>query len=433
MSELPPGWVKVPVGDVCQVVGGSTPSTKVPEYWDGGIPWLTPDDLARDRSQYVSNGRRSITQAGYEACSTQMVPAGTVLFTSRAPIGYAAIAAQPLSTNQGFKSFVPPPGVSSEYLYWFLQWATPTIRKMGSGTTFAEISGKVARTVPLSLAPEREQERIVAAIDEQFSRLDAGRGALESARRRLDQLRAAAMRQALSGDWPSKSLADVTEDQTYGSSARATPNVDGGVPIVRMGNIRNGRVDLSGDVKFLPRGHPDTSKFALRPGDLLFNRTNSPELVGKSAVYSGGDGAACLASYLIRVRMTEACDPRWAALYLNSPAGRRWAASVRTQQVGQANINGTKLAAMTLPLPSVDEQARRLDEYERHLTIIDALASSIDGAVGRCDHLRSTILARAFSGRLVQQDPTDEPASELLARMSAERARAPKPRRRRRA
>lgn len=432
MTALPAGWAEVPIGEVCDVVGGSTPKTKVTEYWDGDIPWLTPDDLARDRSQYVAEGRRKITDAGYASCSTQLVPPGTVLFTSRAPIGYVAIARHLLCTNQGFKSFVPPAGINSKYLYWYLRWATPTIRMMGSGTTFAEISGKVARAISLRLAPAAEQDRIVAAIEEQFSRLDEAGASLRAAVRRQELLRVTGISLALAGDWSTKQLRDVTAEQVYGSSAKAASDRQGGVPIVRMVNIRDGRVDLAAHVKYLAPDHPDVVKYALRHGDLLFNRTNSPDLVGKSAVFDGAMGEACFASYLIRVRLDESCLPEWAALYLNGPQGRRWAASVRTQQVGQANINGTKLASMALPIPPLEEQQARVTELSRQLSILAALTTALDRALTRSEHLRRSILERAFSGTLVPPDPNDEPASELLRRIENGRRELTKPGRGRR-
>ena len=117
MSGLPPGWIGTTMGEVCEVVAGSTPKTQVRSYWNGEIPWITPDDLSRHSGKYIHQGARFITKAGYESCSTHMVPAGTVLYTTRAPIGYAAIAAQPVCTNQGFKNFVPLEGIDSEYLY----------------------------------------------------------------------------------------------------------------------------------------------------------------------------------------------------------------------------------------------------------------------------------------------------------------------------
>ena len=198
-DELPTGWVEVAIGDVCRVVGGSTPKTSVDEYWDGPIPWVTPDDLSKDRSQYVTTGRRSISQAGYDSCSTQMLPPGSVLYTSRAPIGYVAIARNDLCTNQGFKSFVLPERLDSRFVYWQLIWATPMIKDLGSGTTFKEISGKVAGKIPLRVAPRAEQDRIVAAIEEQFSILDSLFAAIDHSLVRSAHLRRAILEQAFTG------------------------------------------------------------------------------------------------------------------------------------------------------------------------------------------------------------------------------------------
>lgn len=145
MKDLPPGWQTVPIGDVCTVVGGSTQKTSVNEYWGGGIPWITPNDLSGHNGKYVSRGARSITQSGYDSCSTTLLPAGTVLFSSRAPIGYVAITASPVCTNQGFKSFVPSDAVRRDYLYWYLRFAVPDIRSMRSGRTFSEISRRSPR------------------------------------------------------------------------------------------------------------------------------------------------------------------------------------------------------------------------------------------------------------------------------------------------
>ena len=103
MSDLPDGWIEAPLGDVCAVVSGSTPKSTEAAFWNGDIPWITPDDLSRNKEKYIGIGRRSISQAGLESCSARMVPAGTVLYTSRAPIGYVAIAERSVCTNQGFK------------------------------------------------------------------------------------------------------------------------------------------------------------------------------------------------------------------------------------------------------------------------------------------------------------------------------------------
>jgi type I restriction enzyme S subunit len=227
----------------------------------------------------------------------------------------------------------------------------------------------------------------------------------------------------MSGDWPLKTLADVTIRQDYGSSAKASASVTDGTPMVRMGNIRNGVVELSRDVKYLPSEHPDVTKYKLLNGDLLFNRTNSPELVGKTAVFHGASGDACFASYLIRVRLDErVCLPEWASIYLNSPRGRAWAASVRSQQVGQANINGSKLAALPLPVPTVDEQRRIVNNVEGQIAPVKHLIAVIERSLVRSQQLRAGILNYAFAGRLTRPLPDDEPPSVLLDRIRARRS-----------
>ena len=220
-------------------------------------------------------------------------------------------------------------------------------------------------------------------------------------------------------------MKEVTASQVYGTSTKANGDASG-VPVLRMGNIQHGRLDFS-DLKYLPAEHPDVAKLVLEPGDLLFNRTNSAELVGKSAVFTGGERMT-FASYLIRVRLNERCDPHWAALVINGPPGRNYIASVRTQQVGQANVNGSKLAAMPIPLPPLEEQRRIVAEIEERLGAIDALRAAIERAQRRSAALRRAVLERAFRGELVPQDPSDEPASILLERIAAARADRSAPR-----
>jgi type I restriction enzyme S subunit len=190
-----------------------------------------------------------------------------------------------------------------------------------------------------------------------------------------------------------------------------------------MGNLQAGSLDLA-DLKYLPRSHDEFPKLLLRPGDLLFNRTNSAELVGKSAVYSGTPAKCSFASYLIRARFCDPACSRFAAFFINSMHGRRWIASVVSQQVGQANVSGSKLAALSIPLPPLAEQDRIVAEVERRLSIADEVAATVDSALARAARLRQSILKRAFEGKLVPQNPNDEPASVLLARIRAEREAA---------
>ena len=198
-GELREGWLLSTIGEQCEVVAGSTPKSAVGEYWGGDIAWLTPKDLSQDRSQFVEHGERSITKSGYESCSTRLVPAGSVLFTSRAPIGYVAIAANEMCTNQGFKTAVPGSGLQSEFLYWQLQHVTPDIRSRASGTTFPEISGKGFAATEIVVPQLEEQERIVEILEDQLSRLDASLAVADAVEERSAALRRSLLHAAFTG------------------------------------------------------------------------------------------------------------------------------------------------------------------------------------------------------------------------------------------
>lgn len=173
-AELPESWALASMGDIAVVVGGSTPKSKEPAYWGGSIPWLAVSDLTDHVGKYISGGARTITPAGFASCATRLLPRGSVIFSSRAPIGYVAITTEPLCTSQGFRSFVPAPSMSQEYLYWYLKAAKPLAESRASGTTFKEISGRAAKTIPVPIPPRPEQDLIVEALESLLERVDAG-------------------------------------------------------------------------------------------------------------------------------------------------------------------------------------------------------------------------------------------------------------------
>ena len=172
--EIPETWQWLRLGDVSAIVGGGTPRSGESSFWSDGqdIPWLTPADMRRQPSRYISRGERDITSEGLSRSSAQMLPAGSVLFSSRAPIGHVGIAANPLSTNQGFKSCVPYISAMSDYLYVFLKYAGPGIDEQATGTTFKEVAGKEFALIPVPIAPLAEQHRIVAKVDELMGLID---------------------------------------------------------------------------------------------------------------------------------------------------------------------------------------------------------------------------------------------------------------------
>ena len=153
-------WSQGTLSDVGTIVAGGTPSKAKEEYYtENGIAWITPKDLSVDKSIFISHGENDITELGLQKSSATMMPAGTVLFSSRAPIGYIAIAANEVSTNQGFKSVVPNSNVGTAYIYYLLKQLLPTIEGMASGSTFKEISGSAMKTVPTVIPDDATLKR----------------------------------------------------------------------------------------------------------------------------------------------------------------------------------------------------------------------------------------------------------------------------------
>jgi type I restriction enzyme S subunit len=166
-------WKECLLSDLGTVVGGATPSTKNPANYEGGtISWITPKDLADFKERYIARGERMITEAGLSSCSTQLMPKHSVLFSSRAPIGYVAIAANELCTNQGFKSIVPNEETDYLFLYYLLKYNKDAIENLGSGTTFKEVSGATMRNVqvrvPISISEQRKIASTLGSIDDKI-------------------------------------------------------------------------------------------------------------------------------------------------------------------------------------------------------------------------------------------------------------------------
>jgi type I restriction modification DNA specificity domain protein (fragment) len=165
-------WKKVKLSELGTIVGGGTPSTKKEEYYGGDIPWITPKDLANFGERYIEHGSRNITLAGLENSSAKILPVGSILFSSRAPIGYIAIASNNVSTNQGFKSIIPNSDVDSLFLYYLLKFNKDKIENMGSGTTFKEVSASIMKSIevfiPTEIVEQRKISAILGAIDDKI-------------------------------------------------------------------------------------------------------------------------------------------------------------------------------------------------------------------------------------------------------------------------
>jgi len=200
--------------------------------------------------------------------------------------------------------------------------------------------------------------------------------------------------------WVIATVKQLSNRVQYGSSSKTNEDSDG-ITVLRMGNLFEGNLLLD-KLKYLPKLHDEFPKLLLEPDDLLFNRTNSPELVGKTAVYKGKPYPCSFASYLIKTRFINGVDANFICYFINSNYGRQWIKSVVSQQVGQANVNGTKLQALSVPLPPHKEQGIIVSEVENKLSIIDGIEKEVDRNLIRADRLRQSVLKKAFSGKLIQ-------------------------------
>ena len=343
----------------------------------------------------------------------------------------------------------------TRYYYWLVKAKIPEITASNRGSTVKYIRKGDIENLEFPLPPLAEQVRIAQKLDELLAQVDTLKTRIDDIPALLKRFRQSVLAAAVSGRlteewrsanfsegaqessitgcsedfaWPVVRLGEVARDFSYGSSSKSQPIGD--IPVLRMGNIQGGRLDWD-DLVF-SSDKEEIKKYSLQAGDVLFNRTNSPELVGKTAIYKG-EQPAIYAGYLIRVRCGETLAPEFLNYCLNSPQGRDYCWQVKTDGVSQSNINAKKLADFRFGLPSVEEQKEIVRRVEQLFAFADQLEAKVTSAKSRIDHLTKSILARAFRGELVPQDPDDEPASVLLERINAQRVAAPKAKRGRKA
>jgi type I restriction enzyme S subunit len=407
--ELPHGWTWARLGDVARYINGR--AFKPSDWETTGKPII--------RIQNLTSSTDRINRYSKEVDEKYLIQSGDLLISWSATLGaYIYIGEEAVLNQHIFKveSFI-----DKLYLFYLVTAYLQSLKSKVHGTGMQHITkGKFDESV-IPLPPLAEQPRIVQKIEEILTQLDAGVAALEKVKVQLRHYRQAVLKAAFEGsltqewrahnkdlletaeflsekvcerkktwngkktrdngtgesqrisgapgDWSWTRIKDIAPVIQYGSSEKAEIDPSG-IPIIRMGNLQDGKIDYS-NLKYLSRKTPDVQKFFLECGDVLFNRTNSPELVGKTAVFNRRSYQSVFASYLIRVRVDETLySPEFLSYYINSIFGRAYISSVVSQQVGQANVNGTKLANMPIPYPSFNEQAMIVSEIERLFSII---------------------------------------------------------------
>ena len=450
---IPSHWRWARMGDVSTVVGGGTPRTDRTEYFGGDVPWITPADLSKYTEKTISKGARNISRVGLENSGARLLPAGTVLFSSRAPIGYVAIAANPVATNQGFKSFILGDELLPDFVYYYLQRARELAVSLASGTTFLEISGKNAARLPIPVPPIDDQRQIVAEIEKQFTRLEAGVTALKRVQAGLKRYRAAVLKAACQGKLvPTEAELARKEMRNYetasdrigrteapprpnrwksrckdvipGHAALAVGNPDTRLPegwawagLADIARMESGHTPSrehpewwDGDVAWI--GIADARKYDGRVIHDTIQHTNDGGLAN-SAARLLPEGTVCISrtasvGYVVVMGKAMATSQDFVNWAPTSAVTSDWLRVVFSadrealRRFGKGSVHKTiyfpEWLSIHVAVPPLAEQKRIVAELERRLSVVDGLEAAVSASLQRAARLRQAILQRAFVG-----------------------------------
>lgn len=440
-QQLPEGWKKTTFEDVAQVVSGGTPSTKLETNFaekGKGIGWITPADLSKYTDKFISNGARDLSIDGYKSCSAKLLPAGTVLLSSRAPIGYVAIAQSELSTNQGFKNFILSDDILSEYAYYYLKSIKSTIESLGSGTTFLELSASNAKKIPIIYPTSKEtQQAIVNKIESLFDEIDEGIGRLKTAAQQIQQYRQSLLKNAFNGEltkeWRSKHadtlpsenelLAQIqtTREQHHAQQLANWQNVTIG-EVVTISPKKETAIDDNTDVSFSSMHLMSSSisehltyeikKWAdvkkgftvFRNNDVLLAKITPCFENGKSAVAQDLiNGIGTGSTEFMVLRCSNQLLPKFLYFLVNTPDFRQAGIHNMTGSVGHKRVTKDFVSSWTFSLPSLTEQTQIVAILESKLTACDQLAAELAKQLKQAELLKQAVLKTAFSGGLLDK------------------------------
>ena len=343
------------LGELCNIVSGGTPSRSKTEFWnEGTIPWIKIGNI---RGKYVDEADEYITQAGLEGSSAKLLSKGTVLYTIFATLGEVGVLGIDACTNQAIAGLTIKDDnkLDTDYLYYYLKSKKSYVNDVGRGVAQNNINLSILRNFELPLLDLSAQKKIVAILDKVSMVINYH----EQEIKKLDDLIKARFVElfgtypANEKGWNTRNIRDIVSEVRYGSSR---PAVDGGrYPYLRMNNITySGELDLS-DIKRIDIPDNELEKCTVRRGDVLFNRTNSKELVGKTCVYNR-DEMMVLAGFVIRVRVNDEVLPEFLSAFLNTDFSKKMLFGMCKTAIGQANINAQELQNIGMYVPPINLQ-----------------------------------------------------------------------------
>jgi len=476
---LPPGWVWTTIGEITK------PIEKVDPAAEPNKPFTYLDISSIDNTTHVIREPKGYYGADAPSRARQRVHADDVLFstvrTYLKNIAQVPEAYDGQIASTGFSVLRGKPGVSSKYLFYFTLTTDflSALAELQRGTSYPAVRDGDVRAQPIPLAPLAEQRRIVAKIEELFTRLDAGVAALKRAQANVKRYKAAVLKAACEGrlvpqdpnDEPASKLlerilaerrkkweADLRAKGQDPSKAKYVepkpPDTDGlpelpsgwcwtrfddllielknghfskapaseppGIPILRISAVRPLSVSLESP-RYLQEGWEKVAQYQLHNGDLLFTRYNGTlELVGVCGMVRGLGAVMIYPDKLIRARVFEGILPDYLEVYFATDIPRRIIENKAKSTAGQQGVAGADLKALPVAVPPLAEQRRIVAEVERRLSVVQKAEAVLAANLARAERLRQSILKQAFEGRLVPQDPNDEPANVLLEKIRAQ-------------
>lgn len=376
------------LGDICTVVSGSTPKSVVPEYWDGDVKWITPAELDDD-SYIISDSVRHITTLGVTKTGLKPFPAGTVILSSRAPIGKTAIAGCEMYCNQGFKNLVCSNNIDSKYLYFFLSSKRDYLNSLGRGATFKEISKTIVENIEIPLPEMAEQKAITTRFENLMKLIQLRKTELE----KLDQLVKSRFIELFGTEnefdkWPCCTIGDVA-DVCVGVVIKPTQYyTDKGIPAFRSLNIGEMHVKDSDWVYFTEEGHQKNQKSVVHKNDVL-------------VVRSGAPGTACVATekydgynavdIIIAHPDNSKVNSIFLAAFTNMPHGMNQIRE-RTGGAAQQHFNVGGYKAMRLIMPSIELQ----NQYAAFVEQTDKSKLAVQKGLQELEILKKSLMQQYF-------------------------------------
>jgi type I restriction enzyme S subunit len=397
-----------PLKSVGLWVGGGTPSKAESRFWrNGKIPWVSPKDM---KVSTLHGAEDYITEEAVRESSTKIVAANSVLLVTRSGILQrtlpVAVNALPVAVNQDLKAITPRAGVDPQYLYWMFVWLGDEILRSCAkhGTTVASIELAKLQGMMVPIAPFDEQRSIVATLEEQLSDLDAAVAGLARAQANVLRFVDATIMSAVSPreHWPMIPLRDlgVIKGGVTKGQKRREGEVTRMVPYLRVANVQRGRLDLC-EIKTIEATPREITELRLVAGDVLFNEGGDRDKLGRGWVWAGELEECIHQNHVFRARLNrEIVEPRFVSHFANSH-GQRYFLDQGTQTTNLASISLTKLGALPIPVPSLEEQQRVVAEIDERLAVAQRTAAELEIQRARAARLRQSILQRAFSGRLM--------------------------------